>query len=354
MTDQHTSVQGEHDRTSDSPAIDRRSVLSLGSGMGLTTLAGCSSLRTNGRDTETAATADDTDDQSTGTPASCGIAAEYPDDDGISEHPSVILHEDFEHADMDVLDERYSTIKNPDGIEFVDEVAPGSPGDRSVRMRSIGDEDTGAYLYRELLETYDRLHLRYYVRHVHGYSYHHTAGRLGGYNPSTAWPQGGAGVQPDGDDRITVRAESVDDDYGFDLYAYWMEMRSFPDEMHWGNTFLRGQRPTVPDGDWMAVELMVELNDPVDERNGELALWLDGEQIIHLRPGEPTGEWTWGHFTPDPDGEPFEGLRWRNDPDLGLSFVQLEHYVTGHDPGEESFVWFNDMVLATEYIGPIC
>ncbi len=55
----------------------------------------------------------------------------------------------------------------------------------------------------------------------------------------------------------------------------------------------------------------------------------------------------------------FTGIRWRSDLDLRVNCLWLEHY--GYDPGdptkqfwkESQSVWFDDVVVATEYIGPI-
>lgn len=42
---------------------------------------------------------------------------------------------------------------------------------------------------------------------------------------------------------------------------------------------------------WICVELMIKMNDPVDEHNGELALWIDGKLISYLGKGFPKGKW---------------------------------------------------------------
>jgi len=60
-------------------------------------------------------------------------------------------------------------------------------------------------------------------------------------------------------------------------------------------------------------------------------------------------------------GEPFEGFDWRKSKDLKISNFWLEHYVTenaGKQNGVKeqkkvNTVWFDDVVVAEEYIGPI-
>ena len=60
-------------------------------------------------------------------------------------------------------------------------------------------------------------------------------------------------------------------------------------------------------------------------------------------------------------GEPFEGLRWRSADDLKVSYFWLEHYVTENaarmnnvsKPDPVNRVWFDHVVVATRYVGPL-
>jgi hypothetical protein len=60
-------------------------------------------------------------------------------------------------------------------------------------------------------------------------------------------------------------------------------------------------------------------------------------------------------------GEPFEGFRWRKSNDLKLNFFWLLHYVTENayrqnnvsNPPKNNSVVFDNIVVATQYIGPI-
>ena len=51
-------------------------------------------------------------------------------------------------------------------------------------------------------------------------------------------------------------------------------------------------------------------------------------------------------------GAPFEGFKWRTVPELKANCVWLYVY-TEKPEGHRMKVWFDDVVLATEYIGPI-
>ncbi len=53
-----------------------------------------------------------------------------------------------------------------------------------------------------------------------------------------------------------------------------------------------------------------------------------------------------------PAGAPFEGYRWRTAPELNVNYVWL--YVYSQQPeGHRIRVWYNDVVVATEFIGPL-
>jgi hypothetical protein len=52
-------------------------------------------------------------------------------------------------------------------------------------------------------------------------------------------------------------------------------------------------------------------------------------------------------------GEPFEGFRWRTDAGQKLNFLWLLCYITKSPRGHLSKIWFDDIVVAKEYIGPV-
>jgi uncharacterized repeat protein (TIGR01451 family) len=287
-------------------------------------------------------------------PSQEGIARKYPGDTGIENDSQVIFTEDFETGSLSDITDRWTDHSNVEGMSLVSDVPSASSGARSLQITSIGGTNTGGHFYKRLSIGHDQLYFRFYVKYASGGTYHHTGGKIGGYNPPTNWPQGGAGIRPSGNDRFTIGAEPVGQDpWRFDFYVYWMHMRGNPgDDRYWGNDFI--QDPTLHFTDkWTCVEVMVKLNNPVSSYNGELALWIDGEQIIHLGEGFPNGRWVWDSFYPDPAGSPFEGFQWRNAEELEINWIWLLHYVTQDPPGYVGKVWFDDVVLATSYIGPI-
>jgi hypothetical protein len=239
----------------------------------------------------------------------------------------------------------------------------------------VGGKGTGGQLYRRLKPGSDKLHARFYVKFDPDCApIHHFGTHLGGYNPPTPWPQGGAGQRPAGDKTFTVGVEPFGRDWVWDFYTYWCEMRGSPPRgQTWGNTFVRDPKLKVERGRWVCVEFMVKVND-VGDTNGELALWIDGKQVSHLGKGFPKGKWVYDKFLPGEGGEgvrwsdarggpeqfavpdggaPFEGFRWRTAKELNLNYVWLYAYITRAAEGHVSRVWFDDVVIATEYIGPL-
>ena len=88
-----------------------------------------------------------------------------------------------------------------------------------------------------------------------------------------------------------------------------------------------------------------------------------GQLVIQRNgPGARRSRWTgMGFSLVEQGGEPFEGFRWRTNDQLKINFLWLLHYVTelaGRQnrvakPNPINRVWFDDIVVGTEYVGPI-
>jgi hypothetical protein len=292
--------------------------------------------------------------------ANGGLASRYPSDRGIENDPAVVFTEGFEEGSLDAVASRWENVQSKEIMSLSPEVPPGSAGTQSFLMTHIGGQSNGGHLYRRLMPGYDKLFVRFYVKFDPDcFPIHHFV-HVGGYNPPTRWAQGGAGIRPQGDDRFTTGIEPYGKEWRWDFYSYWMEMRPSPDNKFWGHDFINDPTLKVDRGRWICVELMMKMNDPTTESNGEQALWIDGQPwsedgqtISHLGKGFPKGKWVWDSWLPDPKGEPFEGFRWRTTAELKLNFLWLLLYITDAPPGHVSRVWFDDIVVAREYIGPI-
>jgi len=293
-------------------------------------------------------------------PQNPGLSSKYESDKGIENDPAVIFTENFEEFSLDAVKARWDNVKNIEMMSLSDDVPPASAGKHSLLMTHIGAGGTGGHLYRRLLPGYEQLYFRFYVKFDPDcFPIHHFV-HVGGYNPPTTWPQGGAEIRPIGNERFTTAVEPHGQKWRWDFYSYWMGMRSSPDKKSWGHDFINDENLKVERGKWICIELMVKMNEPVAESNGEQALWIngkswskDGQIISHLGKGFPKGKWVWDSFIPDLGGEPFEGFQWRNTKDLKLNFLWLLLYITEAPPGHKSLVWFDDIVVAKKYIGPI-
>ena len=304
-----------------------------------------------------------------------GLAARYPGGTGIAKDPGVVFVEDFEQPTLEELRTRWDEVKSAEIVSLADDLPQGSAGKRSLLLTHVGGRGDGGHLYRRLLPGYDKLHVRFYVKFDPDCGPIHHFFHVGGYSPPTRYPQGGAGQRPRGDDRLSTGVEPFGDSWVWDYYTYWMEMRGSPPAgQTWGNSFVRDPNLKVERGKWVCAEVMMKMNDPVAEHNGEMALWIDGRLVSHLGPGFPKGKWTYDkfllkqggggirwddakggpeRFTVAEGGEPFEGFRWRSDAKLNLNYLWVLLYITKSPEGHVSKVWFDDIVVGSEYVGPV-
>jgi hypothetical protein len=268
-----------------------------------------------------------------------GLAAKYPDDRGTAKDKRVVFSEDFE---KDGLAKRWNSVKSlPGSISIATEKANVRGGRRSLRIDYKRGKGTGGHLYRMLSPGHDKLHFRFLVKFPKGHGYVHHFVHLTGYRPPTPWPQGGAGTRPKGDERFSTGID-IFGDWGrtkapgrWGFYSYWSEMKGGRDGKYWGNEPKGGKRIEVVTDRWISVEFMVRMNE-VGKANGEQAFWIDGK---------PGGRWG--------------GYRWRTHEKLRINGVWLLYYLTddairrNKGKPKDEHVFFDDVVVATEYIGPV-
>ena len=304
-----------------------------------------------------------------------GIASQYPGDAGIGRDLRVIFTENFEAKDVATIAERWETVRGQNEMSLTDIVPEHSAGKQSLLMSQLAEKGTGGDLYRRLGDGYDQLFTRMYVRFAEDCEpIHHFGTCVGGNNPATAWPSVRAGQPTRGDKSFWVGIEPFGQKWTWDYYTYWCDMRGSPPKGNtWGNSFIHDDSLKIQRGKWTCVEVMVKMND-VGQTNGELALWIDGRPVSHLGEGFPKGKWTFDKFKPGDSGDgvrwnnskgdreyfttalggdPFEGFRFRTVPELKTNFLWLYVYITKGTRGHANRVWFDDVVVATEYIGPL-
>jgi hypothetical protein len=263
-----------------------------------------------------------------------GIAARYPGDEGIETDPRVLFVEDFETGDLKEIAARWGNCGRPENVALADDVAPGSPGRRSLRI-AFG------HLYTHLRPA-DRVHARYYIKfHAKcGYT-HHLPTLLADRHP-TPWPKGYAGKKPAGDDLFCTTLDAWGE-WGtlpppgkWMLYSYWHEMKPDGRGNYWGNAFKAAQEPIERDR-WICVEMKLQANSKPEAADGEQAFWVDGKLV----------------------GE-FKGIRWRTTEALKVNSFWLLHDSHTADLNKDAEhanrtyeLWFDDLVVATEYVGPV-
>jgi hypothetical protein len=286
-------------------------------------------------------------------PPSAGIAALYPGDVGIENHADVVFVERFDEATLTELFNRWTDVLNGPAMSFSTDVPAGSPGLHSLKIPWVGGGvNNGGHLYKLLTPGVDdTLYVRYYIKYPTTGQPQHEGIWMGGHNPPLTYPNPQGGVKPTGSDKFSAAAEQSDDLTRFDHYDYFANMRVAADGMYWGNTLLNNPNVKATPGQWMCVEHMVKLNNPVTAMNGEHAIWINGVKVSHLGQNFPNGRWTWGNFTQDPTGSPFEGLRWRSDVNLNLNWLWLENYSPNDPAGVSSSIQFDHVVAAKSRIG---
>ena len=233
-------------------------------------------------------------------------------------------------------------------VEMPAEESAGYQGGALTFRSCLGEKRAGC-----VLEGYDRLHMRTRVRLAEDHEYVHHFLAIAGTRPDRYWDSdGNAGCRPNG-----VRWAGTTLDFNADrelfFYTYFPEMRcdsggycsgdtvrricegcaakempcAAGPECCWGNIFRPDEPVILPRGEWVCLELMMELNTP-GEADGRMAFWVDG--VLAL---EQTG------------------MHWRDTPALQLNKAWLMHYIAGGDADQSNQVVFDDMIVSTEYIG---
>jgi len=302
-------------------------------------------------------------------PCYAGLADKYPSDEGIANDPDVLFAENFEEGTVAEICKRWDSFKNKDGkvMAISDDVPAGSGSSRSLQITGTLGENSGGDLYTNF-PGQDKAYLRFYTKFAADHAYEHHFVCFGGYNPPSPWPDPKAGSRPNGDDRVQIVIDPIGQHGKYSppgiwtLYSYWSEMKISADGNYWGNCLCPAEPKIVPRDKWICVELMIKMNSAPDKADGELTLWIDGEQIAHFVKGVKRGNWTgMGFDLVEEGGEPFEGLLLRTDNALKVNYLWLEHYIDEgaqrqnnlENPNRVNRVWFDNVVVARKYIGPI-
>jgi predicted amidohydrolase len=281
-----------------------------------------------------------------------GLASKYPGDKGIASDPHVLFTENFETGSLAEIGKRWGEIRDPQNMNLSAEAAPASSGKRSLHVvagmpkerEAAGDGFRGGgHLYTHFRGV-DQIYVRFYVKFPPKSGYlHHSVAIIADKEP-TKWPKGYAGKKPAGDQFIATHIEpwsqwgKVPPPGAWNFYTYWQEMKPDGRGDYWGNSFQAGSDPIIP-GRWYCVEAMVKANSRPDAADGQQAFWVDGQLVKN-----------------------FKGIRWRSSNDLKFNTLWLLYYVSqdtaehnrDSQPKDRVYeIWFDDVAVSTEYIGPI-
>ena len=291
-------------------------------------------------------------------PEGSGIAANYPGDKGIEKDSAVVFADDFETTPAGRLPDGYrkGDEKKWDGSTrclVTDQAANVHSGTRSLEMTIArpGPQPAGCGVQKNFEEGFDTLFLRYYAKFDKDNDLYHGGAHNGGTIDARppGLPLASPGVRANGGNVYTAVLDSFRSEEQIRspghlvVYCYHMDQGG-----RWGDQFYAsgkvlppGRGPEVfgkefvprPDfipeqGVYHCFELMVHANTP-GKRDGRIAFWVDG----HVR------------------GD-FPNLRLRNVPTLRANHVTLGIYTHNPRVQRNASIWFDDVVMATSYIGP--
>jgi len=259
-----------------------------------------------------------------------------------SANAQVLFQEDFEGSISQIKSHFGNGSTGPEVALSSDRPA-ASAGRQSLVLR--GGQSATPSFYHRLPQNEAQLYARYYVKYQGVDGFWHSGLYLGGYLPPSDWPQGDAGlkgVRPNGDKLISIGLEPQGTSVPkrLDFYMNWIDMKGPAYQgQYYGRTMLRTENVTIVAGAWRCVEVMAKLNSSGSTRDGELALWVDGNLVRHFRPGSPLGSWdSSGNWVTSSSGQPFEGFLWRDTTSLGLNWVKLMNYGASYDVLVDDFV----------------
>ena len=282
-------------------------------------------------------------------PEGNGLAAGYPQDVGISGHPDVIFADDFEsYGSTSQLGSRWSGYYQANNTQITSDTVNVHAGGKALQFTlPQGNSEVSNAVVKNLPTTHDTLFVRVYTKFQAGYRVTSVSNH-NGIRISAKYP--GPGTPPNGSDFFLFLLQNAinygEADPGYShLYVYHPEQRSqwgdmwFPDGKvvpydatpgDFGASFVA--RPNfIPARDrWYCYELMVQANTP-GQRDGRAAFWIDGKLIAD-----------------------FQNLRMRDVASLKIDQIQLElHAQAGGSAAQVNRKWYDDLVVARSYIGPM-
>lgn len=283
-----------------------------------------------------------------------GIAASYPGDEGIRSAPGVIFADDFEsYSSASALSSNWSSVYH--NARIATEPGNSFAGSRALEFRCPQQSAELSNSATKLLSPKrDLLFVRFYSKYdphhnVNGSSHNGVSISANYFANGQASP----GVPANGTNKFLANFEALRmlsatpsapaNPGELGVYVYQPEQRQqygdwwYPTGMVLPNSSQPGNfgsefvaRPNiVPElGRWYSFEFMLKANTP-GQRDGRIACWLDGKLIAD-----------------------FPNLRLRDIETLKIDRFELQYHI-GSNTGGESRKWYDNVVAASSYIGPL-
>lgn len=281
-----------------------------------------------------------------------GLAAQHPGDVGLGADPAVLFADDFEgYAQPAELSTRWEEVYHLEVTRIATEPALVHRGGRSLEFElPTSSAELSNAVNKVISPERDVIFLRYYARFegnndLTGSSHNGSMIAAHYFIDGMATP----GVPADGKNKFLVNLENWRGDAATpspgqnNVYVYHPEQRSM-----WGDHFFASgmvlPNSSLPDDfgpgfvprpdlvpaldQWACYELMVKANTP-GARDGRVAFWIDGKLAAD-----------------------FGNLHFRDIDSLKIDRAGLLFHA-GANPGADTRKWYDDVVLATSYIGPV-
>jgi outer membrane biosynthesis protein TonB len=274
-----------------------------------------------------------------------GIAAMYPGDKNIQNHPDVLFNDDFEsYTSATQLTTKWNGYYQANNTRIATEAGTVYAGAKSLEFTlPLTTAEVSNAVFKYISPTQDTLFARVYTKFDAGY--HVVGSNHNGISISAKYL--GPGTVPNGTDFFLFLLENnvfrneADPGYSH-LYVYHPEQRSqwgdlwYPDgtilpysstPSNFGPYFIA--RPNfIPQRDrWYCYESMVQANTP-GLRDGRAAFWIDGNLVAD-----------------------FQNLRVRDIDTLKIDRVLLSLHAIGSPRINKK--WYDNFVVAKSYIGPM-
>lgn len=271
------------------------------------------------------------DPRNSSLPKGTGFSSQYASFNDLENDDRVIFADDFEAGDYR---QKWDSSNKGSLLSLVDDSASNSKvGQRSLRAGADSSTYGGSGLIK-WFPSADSIFVRFDVKfEKDSRGFWHLVRLAGnkGLTGNDKWSSfGQAGKVPNGTDWFATGIEPASNNFGtanslgkWTSYTYWPEMTG-----NWGKLFTVDSPPPIETDKWISVELMLKHNTP-GERDGEQAFWINGELV--------------GHWT---------GYMWRTSPTLWANALVLETYLEGRFANPRNTALFDNVVVASEYIGP--